>query len=149
MMWLNILSKPLHISEAFQWVLIIGVFYPIALTFHYNKKLKKEKKAAMQASDGTIMFAEDSRKKRKKMLLMMMACGVIVGMLAPFWGPITGTTLGFRGDMIVGLITAVISCTIFGIGIARLPSKASQTASGDFTPPAGASGAPSSSESKL
>ena len=35
---LNVFSKPLHISETFQWVLILGMFMPLGLTFYFIKK---------------------------------------------------------------------------------------------------------------
>ena len=43
MMMLNVFSKPLHIPEAFKWVLSIGVFIPLGLALYYIKRQKQEK----------------------------------------------------------------------------------------------------------
>ena len=43
MMLLNIFSKPLHIPDLLQWVLIIGVFIPLGWMFYLIKKQKQEK----------------------------------------------------------------------------------------------------------
>ena len=119
MMMLNVFSKPLHISEAFQWVLIIGVFVPIALTFHWIKVPKREKAEAEMGKPAADSPAE-LQKKMKNRLLLMLAIGSIIGLCAPLWLPLTGTTLGARGDFVVGLFTVGIVATIFGLRLRKI-----------------------------
>src|SRR5437660_73594 len=119
MMLLNVFSKPLHIPEAFQWVLMIGVFAPIGFLFYLIKVQKRQK--AQAASTGKTVIdpaipnpATEQQKKTKRNLWIGMGSGCLVGLCAPLWLPLTGTTLGSKGDFVVGLITAAICCTIVG-----------------------------------
>jgi Na+/proline symporter len=123
MILLNVFSKPLHISEAFQWVLMIGAFVPIGLIFYFTKVAKREKAqgAGTGQTDVTPVSAELERKKKmKKNLWLGMALGCLVGLCAPLWLPLTGTTLGPKGDFVVGLITVAICCTIVGLRLRKL-----------------------------
>jgi hypothetical protein len=125
MMLLNVFSKPLHIPEPFQWGLIIGVFIPIGLTFYLIKVQKREKTAASgtveTVSNPAIINPEtEQKKKTKRNLLIGMVLGCLVGLGAPLWLPLTGTTLGTKGDFVVGLITVAICCTIFGLRLRKL-----------------------------
>jgi hypothetical protein len=49
-----------------------------------------------------------------------MGAGIFMSLLSPFWMPLTGTTLGIKGDFIVGLITAGIFCLIVGIQLRKI-----------------------------
>ena len=115
-MLLNVFSKPLGIPEVFQWVLIIGVFIPLGLTFYFIKKQKQEKLAQPVLTEP----ANDQRKSAKMRLVYMMVLGSAFSLSSPFWMPLTGTTLGIRRDFICGVITAVVICTIFGFRLRRL-----------------------------
>jgi hypothetical protein len=123
MMLLNVFSKPLHIPEAFQWVLIIGVFVPIGMIFYFTKVAKREKaeRAGVGQTDATMVNAElEQKKKTKRNLWLGMVSGCGIGLCAPLWLPLTGTTLGPKGDFVVGLITAAICCTIVGLRLRKL-----------------------------
>ena len=128
-MLLNVFSKPLHIPEAFQWVLIIGVFVPIGFLFYLIKVQKREKAEASgtgttdtkaAAGVATTDSVTEQRKKTKQRLWLMMGLGSGVGLCAPLWLPLTGTTLGPKGDFVVGLITVAICCTIIGLRLRKL-----------------------------
>ncbi len=120
MMMLNVFSKPLHISEAFQWVLIIGVFIPLGFTFYFIKKQKQEKQEQPNSAGITARPATDQQQSAKKKLILMMVLGSIVGLCAPFWMPLTGTSLGVGGDLICGIITAVFVCAICGFRLRKM-----------------------------
>ncbi len=125
MMLLNVFSKPLHIPEAFQWVLMIGVFIPIGMIFYLAKVAKREKAegagTGQTVTDATTTNAElEEKKKIKRNLWLMMGSGCGIGLCAPLWLPLTGTTLGPKGDFVVGLITVAICCTIVGWRLRRL-----------------------------
>jgi len=125
MILLNVFSKPLHISEPFQWVLMIGVFIPIGLTFYFIKVQKREKAGASGTGEtvtiaATADPATEQQKKTRRNLLLGMGLGCLVGLCAPLWLPLTGTTLGPKGDFVVGLITMAICCTIIGLRLRKL-----------------------------
>jgi hypothetical protein len=125
MMLLNVFSKPLHIPEPFQWVLIIGVFVPIGFMFYLIKVQKREKAEASATVEtvtnpATTNPTTEQQKKTKRNLLIGMVLGCLVGLCAPLWLPLTGTTLGTKGDFVVGLITVAICCIIFGLRLRKL-----------------------------
>jgi hypothetical protein len=121
MMMLNVFSKPLHIPEAFQWVLIIGVFVPLGFTFYYIKRQKQEKQQPSVSADAIAAQPVDAtRQSVKKRLILMMVLGALVGLCAPLWLPVTGSTLGVRGDFICGIITAVVVCVIVGFRLRKI-----------------------------
>jgi len=124
MMLLNVFSKPLHIPEAFHWALIIGVFVPIGFLFYLIKVQKREKAQAVSTGkiipDPATANPTEQKKKTKRNLWIGMGSGCLVGLCAPFWLPLTGTTLGPKGDFVVGLITVAICCTIFGLRLRKL-----------------------------
>jgi hypothetical protein len=120
MMLLNVFSKPLHIPEAFQWVLIVGAFVPLGLMFYFIKQQKLERQAQPVSTDAAARSVTDPRHSTKQRLILLMVLGSAVGLCAPFWMPLTGTTLGVRGDLACGIITAVVVCVIFGIRLRRL-----------------------------
>jgi len=120
MMILNVFSKPLRIPEPLQFVLIFGAFIPIGMMFHYNKKLKQEKLAPAATSQLAPQPTAEPSKAAKNRLLLIIAIGIAIGLCAPFWMPLTGTTLGTTGDLICGLITAAIVCVISGLRFRKL-----------------------------
>jgi len=118
MMLLNVFSKPLHIPEPIQWVLILGVFIPLGWLFYLIKKDKREKLQQSQhplPTESTKSSIINERQNTKKKLVLMMVLGSTVGLCAPLWIPLTGTTLGATGDFICGAITAVVICVIYGV----------------------------------
>jgi hypothetical protein len=120
MMLLNVFSKPLHISEAFQWVLIVGVFIPLGLTFYFIKKQKQERREQPVMADAAARPAVERQQSAKRRLILMMVLGSIVGLCSPFWLPLTETSLGTGGDLVCGTITAAVACTIFGLRLRKL-----------------------------
>jgi hypothetical protein len=120
MMLLNVFSKPLHIPEAFQWLLIIGVFIPLGFTFYYIKKQKQELREPSTAVGTAAQLVTDRQRNAKRSLILMMVLGSIAGLCSPFWLPLTGTSLGTRGDLICGIITAAFVCTICGYRLRKL-----------------------------
>jgi hypothetical protein len=120
MMLLNVFSKPLHIPETIQWVLLIGFSIPLGLMFYFIKKQKKEKLAPATSGNARSQPPADSAKKKKNILLLMMAVGVVIGLAAPLWMPLTGTTGGTVVDLICGLIAAAVVCIIIGLKVRKL-----------------------------
>ena len=119
MMLLIVFSKPLHIPEPIQWVLMLGVFIPLGLLFYFIKKQKQER-LAPAGSVGAAPPAAESVKKTRKRLILLMVIGVVIGLCTPFWMPLTGTTNGPMVDLICGLVTALIVCIIFGLRLRKL-----------------------------
>jgi hypothetical protein len=133
MMVLNVFSKPLHISEVFQWVLIIGVFVPLGFTFHFIRQQKQEQNERAFVTGAAREPAANEQQKAKKRLGLVMVVGCVSGLCSPWWLPFTGTTLGFRGDFVVGLITAAVVCVICGFRFRQLnksPNHAMQRTAG-------------------
>jgi len=120
MMLLNVFSKPLHISEAFKLVLLLGVFIPLGLTFLFIKKQKQELLEQSITVGATARDVTDRRQNAKRGLILIMVLGSITGLCSPFWAPLTGTSLGTKGDFACGLITTAIVCTICGFRWRRL-----------------------------
>lgn len=120
LMMLNVFSKPLHIPETFQWVLIVGVFIPLGLMFYFIKKQKQEKLVPAGSADAAPQPSADSRKKARNQLILIMVIGVVVGLCAPLWMPLTGTTSGPVVDLACGFVTAVIICIIAGLRLRKL-----------------------------
>jgi hypothetical protein len=120
MMFLNVFSAPLHISKGFQLVLTLGVFIPVGLIFYFNKKQRQEKRELSVTSGVAAQPALDEKRRAKRTFILMMVLGAIVGLCSPFWLPLTGTSLGTRGDLICGIITAMIVCAIFGFRLRKL-----------------------------
>jgi len=120
MLLLVVFSKPLHIPESAQWVLLLGVFIALWLLFKFNKKLKQERSAPTVTDESRSQTTTTRTKSAKNRLLLIMAIGVLIGLGAPFWMPLTGTTLGHVGDLICGLITAAVVCVIFGIRLRKV-----------------------------
>ncbi len=120
MMLLNVFSKPLHIPETFQWVLIIGVFIPLGLLFYFIKQQKLEKQAQPVPSDVGVSTATDPQQSAKRRLILLMVLSSAFGLCSPLWLPLTGTTLGLPGDLACGIITAIMLCAIFGYRLRKL-----------------------------
>ena len=129
MMLLNVFSKPLHIPEAFQWGVDNRRFCSDWFSFLLNKGPKTGKAEATgtgttdtkaAAGVATIDSETEQRKKTKQRLWLMMGLGSGVGLCAPLWLPLTGTTLGPKGDFVVGLITVATCCTIIGLRLRKL-----------------------------
>src|SRR5579862_8239562 len=85
MMFLNVFSKPLHIPQGIQWVLILGVFVPLALVFRYIKILKQEQAIKAENTVQANGQQEDAKRKVRKRLLLMMVAGGMVSLACPFW----------------------------------------------------------------
>jgi len=145
MMWLNILSHPLGISEGVQWVLILGVFIPLGLIFVYNKRLKKEKTEAVAAGTLPASKIVDHQNKGRKRLIVIWICLVPFALSFPFWLPsISGISLGRVGDFMVSIASIAMFSLIFWIQLKKLPNKPPQTpisgtpaASAPVAPPPG------------
>jgi hypothetical protein len=120
MILLNVFSKPLGITEAFQWVLIIGVFIPLGFLFYFVRQQKLERQAQPASAENALPLVVDGRQNARRRLILMMVLGVAVGLSSPLWLPLTGSTLGTRGDFVCGIITAAIACAIFGFRLKRL-----------------------------
>lgn len=120
LMLLNVFSKPLHIPETFQWVLIIGVFVPLGLMFYFIRQQKAERQTQPASAESAMRPSTDPRQSAKRRLILMMVLGSVVGLCAPLWLPITGSTLGVRGDFICGIITVAVACSIFGFRLRKL-----------------------------
>jgi hypothetical protein len=117
---LMVFSKPLHFPESFQWPLIIGQFILLGFAFYFIRQQKREKQQSLSAAGMPAAPPDDERQKIKNRLILMMILGSLIGLCGPLWMPVTGTTLGVRGDFIVGLITAAIVCTIIGFRLKRV-----------------------------
>jgi hypothetical protein len=121
MMLLSVFSKPLHIPGAVQWVLLVGLFIPLGFMFHFIKQQKLERQGQPASAEAAAARpVADERQSARRRLILMMALGAVVGLSAPFWLPVTGSTLGTGGDFICGVITAVIVCSIFGFRLRKL-----------------------------
>jgi hypothetical protein len=120
MMMLNVFSKPLHIPEAFQWILIIGVFVPLGLMFYFVRVLKRERAEGVGVEKMGDSLSAELRKKTKERLWLGMGLGCVVSLSSPLWLPITGASSGPTGDFVVGLITTVICCAIIGFRLRKL-----------------------------
>lgn len=121
LMLLNVFSKPLHIPEAIDWGLLIGMLISLGLSFHYIKLQKQEKQQPSGSADAAAAQpVADARQSTRKRLVLMMVLGVFVGFCAPLWLPVTGSTLGVRGDFISGIITAAVMCLIIGFRLRKL-----------------------------
>lgn len=126
MAFLSVFSRPLGISNGFQWTLLIGMFVPLGLIFHYNKKLKEERtddtvRARLQASE-----VPATRKKIRKRLILIWVCTVGYSLAAPIWLPITGVSLGARGDFLIGVATAIMVSAIFAFRLKKMPNQTPQ-----------------------
>jgi hypothetical protein len=119
-MLLNVFSKPLHISEPIQFALVFGAFIPLGMMIHFIKKQKQEKLAHAESGNGAPPPVAESPKKRKKRLILIMVLCVAVGLCAPLWMPVTGTTNGPVVDLLCGLVPAVIVCVIAGLRLRKL-----------------------------
>lgn len=117
MILLTVFSKPLHITDAFQWVPMVGTFIPMGFMFYYIKQQKLEKQRQPAAPEEARL---KEQRTARKTLILGMVLGSAMGLCAPFWMPLTGTTLGFRGDLICGIITAAIVCAVFGFRLKKL-----------------------------
>lgn len=120
MMLLNVFAKPLHIPEAFRWVLIIGVFIPLGLTFYFIKQQKLEAQVPTASTGVAAPPAIDPKQGARRRLILMMALGSVVGLCSPLWMPLTGTSLGLAGNLVCGVITAAVVCAIFGFRLRKL-----------------------------
>jgi hypothetical protein len=120
LMVLTVFSKPLHISETFQWVLLVGVFIPIGFMFYFIKKQKQERQVQPVAAGAAGGPAKDEKQSVKRRLILMMVLGSIISLCSPLWLPLTGTSLGTRGDFVVGIITVAIVCTILGFRLRKI-----------------------------
>jgi hypothetical protein len=120
LMVLNVFSKPLHISETFQWVLIVGVFIPIGFMFYFIKKQKQERHVQPVAAGAAARPTTDEKQSVKRRLILMMVLGSIISLCSPLWLPLTGTSLGTRGDFVVGIITVAVVGTIIGFRLRKI-----------------------------
>ena len=114
MMLLAVFSKPLHIPEAGQWILLLGAWIPLYLTFRLNKRLKLEKSHGFKPAQAPTDAQWELKKKTRRNLLLSMLLGCVIALCSPLWMPLTGTTLGAKKDFLIGVLTAVIVCAIIG-----------------------------------
>ena len=113
MMLANVFSKPLRIPEPLTWILLLGVFLPLALIFRFIKQLKLEAQAQpVAAVTAAAQPATDPQRDAKRNLVLVALFGSAGGLSSPLWMPLTGTTLGFRGDLGCGIVSAAVVCTI-------------------------------------
>jgi hypothetical protein len=120
MVFLNVFSHPLGISNGVQWALILGNFVPLGLLFHYNKKLKEER---ANKTDGAGLEAAEptaTQKKARKRFILIWVSVVAYSLTAPIWLPITGVSLGTRGDFLVGVTGATMVSVIFAVRLKKL-----------------------------
>jgi hypothetical protein len=120
MMLLIVFSKPLHISETFQGVLIVGGFIMLGLAFHFLQKQKQEEQKLHVAAGAGTLSTTERQKRARNGLVLTMVIGSVVGLCSPLWLPLTGTSLGTRGDLAVGFITAAVICTICGFRLRKI-----------------------------
>lgn len=119
-LFLSVFSKPLEIPDTFQAVLLIGAGISCGMMVYFTKKLKQEKLALARSGNAASQPTAESRKKIKNQLILLMAIGVVIGLSAPLWLPVTGTTSGTVSDLVCGLIMATIICIIFGLRLRKL-----------------------------
>ena len=117
---LNVFSKPLHIPEFFHWVMIIGVFVSIGLMIHFIKVLKQEKAGGTATVGESRTGLTEQKQVAKRNLRLMMGIGCVLGLCAPLWLPLTGTSLGLIQNIVIGFISAAIICVICGIRLRKL-----------------------------
>ena len=120
LIFLNVFSKPLHISDTGQWLMIAGTFIGLGFSFYFIKVLKQERQEQPAPAGEAASTTTDRKQLARKKIIMLMLCGVVAGLFAPLWLPLTGTTLGRGGDFICGLITAAMVCTICGLRLRKL-----------------------------
>ena len=120
MVLLGVFSKPLHIPEAFQLVLSIGVFAPLGWMFFLIQRQKKEKNPSALSAAETVPAGTDQRKAAKKRLVLMMLIGSVIGLCSPFWLPLTGTSLGTETDLVCGIAGALVVCLVCGISLKKI-----------------------------
>ena len=123
MMLPSIFSRPLGISGGVHWALLIGVTFPLGLVFHYTKKLKEERaREAVSAVPPASEFATAQKKTRKRFIVIWI-CVVAYSLAAPVWLPITGATLGVRGDLLIGVAIAFLVSVIFVSLLLKMPNN--------------------------
>ncbi len=121
---LNVCSRPLGISERGQWVLIIGVWIPLALTFFYIKRLKAERTRDLASGILSVSKVADDQRRGKKRLVIVWICMIPLVLSTPFWMPkLSGIDLGVGGNVIVAMITLGVASLIFGIRLKKWPSQ--------------------------
>ncbi len=127
-MLLIVFSKPLHIPEVLQWVLMVGIFVAAGLMFYFLKQHKLEKQAqpvpvaapVAVPAEGQVSAIADPKRKARRGLVLGMVLGAAVGLCSPLWMPLTGTTLGWRGDLVSGIVATVAVCAVCGFKLSRL-----------------------------
>ena len=121
-MLMNVFSNPLGISENVKSLLLIGVWVPLGLTFFYIKRLKKETTVEVESKE-TESETRKTQSKARNSFIATWICGVVFSLAAPFWLPTTGTILGKRGDLLVGVLTAGMVSVIFGLRWKKMPNQ--------------------------
>ncbi len=82
MMLANVFSKPLRIPEPLTWVLLLGVFIPLALIFRFIKQLKLETQAQPAAAVTAVAQpATDPQRGRKSSGLVWFGCRLVFAAL--------------------------------------------------------------------
>jgi hypothetical protein len=102
------------------WVLLIVGFVSSAFSLHFVKLLKRQDAHGPGIEVAAGDSSSELRKSTRNRLLIFMVVSSIPGLCIPLWSPLVGTSLGLRGDVIVGLITVAIVCTFFGFKLRRI-----------------------------
>jgi hypothetical protein len=119
MQTLRDVSEPFHLTKNWQLLLQLIGLVPVPFTYRYLKVLKQEKAAQPGVEEGAGISVELRMKARNRLLFIMVICS-ISALGAPAWLPMTGTTLGWNGDFVVGVITAAVICTIVGLQLRKI-----------------------------
>jgi hypothetical protein len=106
-----------------QWALIIGVLIPLGSIFHYSKKLKEERASDAVRVGVPASEISAAQKNIRKRFIVIWVCVAAYSLAAPVWLPITGVTLGVRGNFLIGVVTAVVVSVIFAIRLKKMPNQ--------------------------
>lgn len=112
MLMLSLFAKPLRIPELAGDALLLGGLVLIILSFRYIKKLKQERAKGIAPANAANPNAPDPRRLAKQKLFKMLGIVVIFELCAPLWLPLTGTSFGTRGNLLIGIASAVFCSAI-------------------------------------
>jgi hypothetical protein len=118
---LTVFSRPLRIPDGVQWALLLGMFGPLGLVFHYKKKLKNESAGDSAREEQSTSKISRVQKRIRKRFIMIWVWTTLLSLAAPIWLPITGVSLGTLGDFLVGVLTAILGSVIFSVRLKKMP----------------------------